>query len=94
MNFGIPVIDVLSRELDFEGAQDDAQSDDPSQRMIFEKEISVRGISFAYGNGAKSALNDINMSIGFGESIGLIGLVDRERVQWLIRSLDSSNLKR
>ena len=73
MNFGIPVIDVLSRELDFEGTEDDAESDDPSDRMIFEKEISVRGISFAYGNGAKSALNDVNMSIGFGESIGLIG---------------------
>jgi ATP-binding cassette subfamily C protein len=45
----------------------------PSQRRIFEHEIRLKNVTFKYGGAAFNALEDINLSITRGQSVGFVG---------------------
>ena len=70
MSFGVPVIEVLSSELKLES--EDGISSDGSP-ISFEEEIKVSDVSFCYETGGRAALSEVNLIIGFGQSVGLIG---------------------
>lgn len=70
MSFGVPVIEVLSSELKLES--EDGISNDGSP-ISFEEEIKVSDVSFCYETGGRAALSEVNLTIGVGQSVGLIG---------------------
>ena len=73
MNFGIPVIEVLSNELKLnkQAKQDHGLAKDND--LVLKREIELRGVSFNYESQKKTALSDINMCVSLGQAVGLIG---------------------
>lgn len=70
MSFGVPVIEVLSNELKLESEKGISNDGYP---VRFKDEIKVSDVSFSYETGGRAALSEVNLNIGFGQSVGLIG---------------------
>jgi ABC-type multidrug transport system fused ATPase/permease subunit len=70
MSFGVPVIEVLSSELKLDSKEGISNGSSP---ISFEKEIKVSDVSFCYETGGRAALSEVNLTIGVGQSVGLIG---------------------
>ena len=70
MSFGVPVIEVLSSELKLESKEGISNDGSP---ISFEEEIKVSDVSFCYETGVRAALSEVNLTIGVGQSVGLIG---------------------
>ena len=51
----------------------DPSVDDTTERMNFEREISVDGISFRYDDGEQEVINDLSLTVAKGERIGIRG---------------------
>ena len=73
INFGIPVIEVISNELALKNQSSHDRGLANDDNLVLSHEIVLRGVSFNYENQKKTALSDINMRVSAGQSVGLIG---------------------
>ncbi len=73
MNFGIPVIEVLSNELKLNKQANRDHGLAKDNDLVLKREIELRGVSFNYESQKKTALSDINMCVSLGQAVGLIG---------------------
>jgi ATP-binding cassette, subfamily B, bacterial PglK len=73
MSFGVPVIEVLGTELKLKPEGNRADDSARNTEIILKDEIIVSGVSFSYESGARAALKDINLTVGFGQAVGFIG---------------------
>jgi ATP-binding cassette, subfamily B, bacterial PglK len=70
LRYATPIINTVFKELTM---QDDIQSKNKSETLIFNKTISFSNVSFSYLKTKSNALNNINFEIAKGSCIGIIG---------------------
>ena len=70
LRFGIPVIDIIEKELDNEVVETRKTFID---RLNYSKSINLENINFLYEGAERKALNNINLIIESGQTIGFIG---------------------
>ena len=69
--FNMPVINTLHKEFKLAPAKNDVDTFSPV--TPFSSTIELRQISYVYPKAAEITINDISLTINFGESIGIIG---------------------
>ena len=70
LKFATPVINKIKNELKLESK---ILTKDTTAKLSFKKNISIKNLSFKYEDAENYALNDINIDIKAGQSIGIIG---------------------
>lgn len=70
IRYGIPIIDILTKELKLEKKLENKLELKP---LLFSKNISVKNISFTYPESNEKALENVSITIDKGQSIGIIG---------------------
>jgi len=70
LRFGIPVIDIIEKELENEFVESSKTFID---RLNYSKSINLENINFLYEGEKRKALNNINLIIESGQTIGFIG---------------------
>lgn len=71
LKFAIPSINKLYKEFPLKNHLSNPSI--PSKIIDFKKEINISNLSFKYPDKAENILQDINVKIKFGESIGIVG---------------------
>ena len=70
LRYGWPVIETLHKEFNL---PDQFNFLAPTKKLIFEKKIEFRNVSYKYQGEDKKAIDDVSFDISLGESIGIIG---------------------
>jgi len=70
MRYSLPVLDVLTRELDECGAP---QSTSVVQGLPFQEQLIIQNISFRYPEASQPILRDIDLTILRGQTVGFVG---------------------
>ena len=70
LRYGWPVIETLHKEFNL---PDQFNFFVPTKKLIFEKKIEFRNVSYKYQGEDKKAIDDVSFDISLGESIGIIG---------------------
>lgn len=77
LRFGLPVVDVLYKELnecwENEEVQQEESSAESGKASPFRKDICLDHVDYAYPNTEEPSLKNIVIKIGRGESVGIIG---------------------
>lgn len=70
LRYGMPVIDVVSAELQLPVISADGKAGTP---LPFERQVEFDRVSYRYPAGERLAIEDLSLEIRCGETIGLIG---------------------
>lgn len=71
LKFGLPAVDKLYDEFPLKSEL--SQTKDPETKINFEKEIKISNLYFKYPNNKEYTLQDVNLKIGLGDTIGIVG---------------------
>ena len=71
LKFGLPAVDKLYDEFPLKSEL--SQTKNPETKINFEKEIKITNLYFKYPNNKEYTLQDVNLKIGLGDTIGIVG---------------------
>lgn len=72
IRFGMPVMDMLRRELD-PGVTASPLSARKKEKMPFSRELRLEGVSYSYPSARTPAIKNVSLSVFKGETVGFIG---------------------
>ena len=71
LRYASPVVNKIYSEFPLKGSLDNKEND--NFNLNFSNEISIKGLYFKYPENSENILENINLTIKSGESIGLVG---------------------
>ena len=71
LRYGLPVVDLLNRELARPAEAVDAA--DADAKVTFDREVRFRGVSYRYPGAHGMALDQLSLTLRAGETVGIVG---------------------
>lgn len=71
LRYGLPVVDLLNRELARPAEAADAA--DADAKVTFDREVRFRGVSYRYPGAHGMALDQLSLTLRAGETVGIVG---------------------
>ncbi len=71
LRYGLPVVDLLNRELARPAEAADAA--DADAKVTFDREVRFRGVSYRYPGAHGMALDQLSLTLRTGETVGIVG---------------------